>query len=78
VRASAYCHRRWWTDANHAPSGAGYLQMLWVHTNKTHYQVVEQIFSALLSVTEKWFTLRVAVTFSLLGTKAGDELIVDD
>jgi len=52
--------------------------MLWVHTNKTHYQVVEQIFSALLSVTEKWFTLRVAVTFSLLGTKAGDELIVDD
>jgi hypothetical protein len=48
------------------------------HTNKAHYQVVEQVFSALLSATEKWFALRVVIVFSLLGTKACDELIIDD
>ena len=36
----AYCYSPWWVDANHAPPGAGYLHMLlWVYTNKTHYEV---------------------------------------
>lgn len=36
----AYCYSPWWTDANHAPPGAGYLHMLlWTYTNKAHYQV---------------------------------------
>ena len=68
-----------WIDANCAPSSAGYLQvLLWVYRNKTHYQVVEQCYLPLLSVTGKWFTLRVVITFSLLGTKASGELIVGD
>ncbi len=36
----AYCYSPWWTDANHAPPGAGYLHLLlWTYTNKAHYQV---------------------------------------
>ena len=36
----AYCFGPWWTDANHAPPGAGYLHMLlWAYTVKKHYQV---------------------------------------
>ncbi len=36
----AYCYSPWWTDSNHAPPGAGYLHMLlWIYTNKEHYQV---------------------------------------
>lgn len=36
----AYCYGPWWTDANHAPPGAGYLHMLlWAYTVKKHYQV---------------------------------------
>jgi hypothetical protein len=35
----AYCYSPWWTDANHAPPGAGYLHMmLWAYTNQKHYQ----------------------------------------
>ncbi len=35
----AYCYSPWWTDANHAPPGAGYLHMmLWAYTIKKHYQ----------------------------------------
>ena len=35
----AHCYSPWWTDANHAPPGAGYLHMiLWAYTNKKHYQ----------------------------------------
>ena len=35
----AYCYSPWWTDANHAPPGAGYLHMLmWLYTDKKHYQ----------------------------------------
>jgi hypothetical protein len=36
----AYCHSPWWTDANHAPPGAGYLHIvMWQYTDKRHYQV---------------------------------------
>lgn len=39
----AYCHSPWWTDANHAPPGAGYLHMMmWIYTNKAHYQVDDE------------------------------------
>jgi len=35
----AYCYSPWWTDANHAPPGAGYLHMLmWLYTHKKRYQ----------------------------------------
>ena len=35
----AYCHGPWWTDANHAPPGAGYLQcLMWLYTDKKRYQ----------------------------------------
>ena len=36
----AYCYSPWWTDANHAPPGLGYLHMvMWAYTDKAHYQV---------------------------------------
>jgi hypothetical protein len=35
----AYCRSPWWLDANHAPPGAGYLQMLmWIYTRRDRYQ----------------------------------------
>lgn len=35
----AHCYSPWWTDANHAPPGAGYLHiLLWIYTNKAHYE----------------------------------------
>ena len=35
----AYSYSPWWTDANHAPPGAGYLHMImWMYTDKRHYQ----------------------------------------
>lgn len=44
----AYCYSPWWTDANHAPPGAGYLHMLlWAYTNKTHYQADDDYTRAL-------------------------------
>ena len=34
----AHCYSPWWTDANHAPPGAGYLHMvMWQYTDKRHY-----------------------------------------
>jgi hypothetical protein len=31
----AYCYGPWWVDANHAPPGAGYLNLImWLYTNK--------------------------------------------
>ena len=34
-----YCYGPWWTDANHAPPGAGYLHIvMWTYTDKKHYQ----------------------------------------
>lgn len=36
---AAYCYSPWWTDANHAPPGAGYLHIvMWQYTEKAHYQ----------------------------------------
>jgi hypothetical protein len=35
----AYCYSPWWTDANHATPGAGYLHIvMWLYTSKEHYQ----------------------------------------
>jgi hypothetical protein len=35
----AHCYSPWWTDANHAPPGAGYLHIvMWLYTDKKHYQ----------------------------------------
>ncbi len=35
----AYCYGPWWTDANHAPPGAGYLHIvMWQYTSAVHYQ----------------------------------------
>ena len=39
----AYCYSPWWTDANHAPPGAGYLHcVMWLYTDKKHYQKDEE------------------------------------
>jgi hypothetical protein len=36
---AAHCFSPWWTDANHAPPGAGYLHIvMWQYTDKKHYQ----------------------------------------
>jgi hypothetical protein len=35
----AYCYGPWWVDANHAPPGAGYLNLImWIYTKKNWYQ----------------------------------------
>jgi len=36
---AAYSYSPWWTDANHAPPGAGYLHLImWMYTDKRRYQ----------------------------------------